>query len=460
MRRRCVHFLSSLLLAVAAPGCSEGPPPNILLVSVDTLRADALGAYGGPVPTPAFDRLARGGVLFESAIAPAPETAPSHATLFTGRDVRAHGVVRNGIELPAGVATLAEALSGAGYATAAFVSSFVLDPRFGLLRGFDEIDAGFPKEGETLSTRVGFAAQHRFEGYDRRAADTNRAVLPWLERAPEPFFLFVHYFDPHAPYGAPRALAQQVPQDAVQRSAEERLAAARAGVRGLTLRSLQRILRHYQAEVLDVDARIDALLVALNARGLRQRTLVVVTADHGEGLGQHGTLDHAPHLYEEQVRVPLVFQWPRRLAAGARLRAPVGLVDVAPTLAELAGVPLPGADGRSLAASLQDGSEPARRPLVGRRRLYTEPVGPHRGSKFFVRTDRWKYIQASADPDELYDLGVDPTEEKNVLAAHLDTAGRLRRVLDAHRALHPAPNEAPPVAEEVRRGLEALGYAE
>lgn len=457
LRRSVRPWLAGPLLALCA--CAPEAPPNILLVSVDTLRADALGAYGGPVPTPAFDRLARGGALFERAVAPAPETAPSHASLFTGRDVQAHGVVRNGISLPPGADTLAERLAAAGYATAAFVSSFVLDPRFGLLRGFEEVDASFSEEGETIHSRLGLHGRHDIEGYDRRASETNRVALPWLERAPEPFFLFVHYFDPHAPYGGPRELARRVPTPFVRGLAEERLDALRRRLPGMTARKLAYMLRQYHAEVLFVDACIDALLRTLRARDVRRDTLVVVTADHGEGLGQHGVLDHNPLVYEEQVRVPLVFQWPGRIRP-ARIETPVGLVDVAPTLAELAGVPMTGTDGRSLARVLLEGGEPAARPLVGRRRLYTEPLAGERGSKFFVRDGRWKYIQASAGPDELYDLEADPGETANLRRRHPETARALRELLDAHRALYPPPDEVPPLPAEERQGLEALGYLE
>jgi arylsulfatase A-like enzyme len=452
---------AALLLALAAAlaGCGGAPRPNVLLVSIDTLRADAVGAYGSPFPTPVLDALAASGALFENAIAPAPATAPSHATLLTGIDVPRHGVGQNGTPLPAELRTLPAAFGAAGYATGGFVSSFVLDPRFGWSRGFETYDATFPRRGQTFRQRVGFATRHEFDGYDRRAPHTTGPALAWLASAAEPFFLFVHYFDPHAPYDAPEELLRQVPPGEARRLAQLWLPEAHRELPRLTLDDLTRVLRHYHAEVLGVDRAVGALLAALDERGLEGRTLVVVTADHGEGLGEHGSLDHAHQLYEAQVRVPLILRWPGQLAAGLRLATPVGLVDVAPTLAELAGVELGDVDGRSLAGALRAGVEPEPRPLLGRRRRYERPIGGHRGQKFFVREARWKYIRASDDPDELYDLREDPGERRNLYAADSREAARLGAILERHLAAHPEP-AAPPLGDEERRGLEALGYAE
>lgn len=446
---------------VSGAGCGPPPPPNVLLVSVDTLRADALGAYGGPVATPAFDGLARDGVLFDQAIAPAPQTAPSHATLFTGQEVLHHGSVRNGVPLDEAAETLAEIFRRAGYATAAFVSCFVLDDRFGWAQGFDVYESEFSKRGETMRHRRGLWEKFEFQGFDRRAGETNARALPWLASAPEPFFLFVHYFDPHAPYAGPPALVAQVPRAFARRQAADRLDGLRAAVPGISREQLEHVLRNYQAEVLAVDRSLGALLAALDARGLRNRTLVVVAADHGEGLGQHGTLDHAPNVYEEQVRVPLLLRWPREIAAGQRLGEPVGLVDVAPTIAELAGVEFTDEpDGRSLTAALKAGAVGDPRPIIGRRRHYERSYHGHRGTKFFVRSDRWKYIRATEDPDELYDLVADPNELRDLHDEEPDAAARLGAILDAALARHPDRVVPLEPTEELRRGLEALGYLE
>ncbi len=456
----------SALLALAA--CSAvacggpGRPRNVVVVSIDTLRADAVGAYGGPVATPTLDGLARDGVLFEEALAPAPETAPSHVTLFTGQEVQRHGVTRNGVPVPPGAATLAQAFQRAGYATGGFASSFILDARFGWARGFDVYDATFSKQRETLHLRRGFWSRFEFDGFDRRAGDTNDAALAWLASAPEPFFLFVHYFDPHAPYAPPHPLLSRVPAAWAARVSAERIAGARRERPRLTATDLAGAIRSYQAEVLYADAELGRLLAGLEAKGVAGRTLVAVTADHGEGLGQHGTLDHAPNVYQEQLRVPLVLRWPDGLRAGARVATPTGLVDLAPTLAELAGLPaFDAADGRSHAAALRAGREPEARPVLGRRRHYERAYRGNRGTKFFVQSGRFKYVRATEDPDELYDLTEDPAERSNAIALHPDERARLSALLDAHLARTPDWDAEPfEVSEEVRRGLSALGYAE
>lgn len=450
-----------IALLLGATACGGPARPNVVLVVVDTLRADAVGAYGGPLATPALDALAAEGVLFARAVAPAPETAPSHVTLFTGRAVQRHGVTRNGLPLPEDVPVLAEAFRDAGYDTAAFASSFILDARFGWSRGFRVYDATFPKEGETLRHRRGFWSRFEFEGFDRRAAATSAAALGWLARAREPFFLFVHYFDPHAPYAAEAEWVAQVPRAWARREARARAGALKRGYPRLPPGQLASILREYQAEVLAVDAAVGTLLAALEARGSGERTLVAVTADHGEGLGQHGTLDHAPNLYEEQLHVPLLLRLPGALPAGARVETPVGLVDLPPTLADLAGVAFEGpVDGRSLAGALRAGEEPGERPVIGRRRRYPKAFRGHRGTKFFVRSGRFKYIRASEDPDELYDLASDPGELHDLHGQRAEVAAELSALLDAHLAAHPPRDEAIEIPADVREGLEALGYAE
>jgi choline-sulfatase len=454
-------ILFGLLSLLELLGCGPPPPPNVLLVSIDTLRADAVGAYGGPVATPTLDRLAREGSLFEQAIAPASQTTPSHATIFTGLEVLHHGALRNGIPLAESAETLAEVFQRRGYATAAFASSFVLDPRFGWTQGFDHYDAEFPRSGETLRSRSGQWRKYEFDGFDRRAAATNSRALPWLESAAEPFFLFVHYFDPHAPYAALPARVTQLPDDFAHAAASERIEALKKTLPGLRLEALVLALRNYQAEVLAVDAALGRLLAALEERGLEDRTLVVVTADHGEGLGQHGTLDHAPNIYEEQLRVPLVMRWPERIPAGRRIAQPVGLVDLAPTIAAAAALAFDRRpDGRSLLEAIETRSVTEPRPIFGRRRNYPRPYQGHRGTLFSVRDGDWKLIRATEDPDELYDLAADPTELSNLLATRPDISDRLSALLDETLARHPDQVLEIAPDTEVRRGLEALGYVE
>jgi arylsulfatase A-like enzyme len=428
----------------------------VVLVSIDTLRADAVGAYGSPLATPALDRLAAEGARFEWTFAPTPSTAPSHATLFTGQEVLRHGLLRNGETLAEAAPTLAEAFRAAGFHTAAFVSSFVLDARFGWAQGFERYDDEIPEASATMRKPPypgAFWTAQRFAGFDRRATATTRAAVEWLREAPEPFFLFVHYFDPHAPYLPPAPYGD--------RAAQAPLPLDGRRVRGVKHDRLALLVHRYHGEVLYADESLAALLEAVAARSRGRSVLTVVTSDHGEGLGQHGWLEHAVHLYDEQVRVPLLIHWPGRVPAGRVVHAPVGLLDVAPTLLELAGLaPLVEADGRSLAGAARGDGEPPARPLFGLRHLVTERSGWGRGVKSSVRTARWKYIRGGEEPDELYDLAADPAERRNLRAAEPATAGALGTLIDQHAAGHPEPRAAAPLSDETRRALRALGYAE
>jgi len=463
-------FAAPLLfpLALLLVSCGAGSPPdpivqpNIVLVSVDTLRADATSPYRGPLATPGFEALAAKGVIFERAYAPSPETAPSHATLITGQEVLRHGIPRNGVPLAADLDTLAEQLGDHGYDTGAFVSSWVLDPRFGWDQGFAVYDAIFPEDGATMNKERNrypgaLWLEHEFGGLDRRAVETNAAAGRWLDAAREPFFLFVHYFDPHGPYLPPRKYWPAL------RSVEIDMS-GRSHRRLKEEQLLGRILR-YHGEILYVDDALAALVARLRQQERARPTLLVVTSDHGEGLGQHGWMEHSIFLYDELVRVPLLFHWLDGDGESVRIETPVGLRDVAPTIAELAGLPaLPAADGRSLAESVRNGAEPAERPLFAHRRAYEassyerRPGSPGRMAS--VRTSRWKLIRNWDAEDELYDLEDDPGEHRNRLRDERGVAERLDALLSDHLAEMPPVEVVPDLSPEVRRKLEALGYFE
>jgi arylsulfatase A-like enzyme len=454
LTRRRETFLLLALLSCLAACHPTAERPNVVLVSIDTLRADALSASGGPVPTPVLDALARGGVLFTRAIAPSPETAASHATLFTGLDVLNHGVLRNGDSLGGAIPTLAESFRSADYATAAFVSSFVLDPRFGWNRGFERYDATFTEGGSTMSTENAyedaFWNDHEFSGFDRRAAATTRAALAWLESVREPFFLFVHFFDPHAPYRAPPRFER--------RAAEASYEIENRSAPGLAPGALAQLVRSYHGEVLYTDFWLGKLLLGLGRRGVQERTLVVVTGDHGEGLGQHGWVEHGRHLYEEQIAVPLLFHWPERIAPREPVGAAVGLVAAAETIASLAGVEPPQrAASTRLAATLLEGAAPPDATLFGYRRRLPPQVRRNR-EMFSVREGRWKYIAGADDQEELYDLETDPGELRDLAVRRPDVVKQLRARLEEKRATAAPRRPEAPLSEEARRGLEALGY--
>ena len=396
-------------------GC--GPRPDsarrFVLVTIDTLRADRLGCYGAAAGgTPTLDALAVHGVRFETAIAPAPLTLPSHASLLTALDPNRHGVHHNALfRLGEGPATLAERMREAGFTTAAFVSAFILDGRFGLARGF-----------EHYNDRMGLEDHRVPSPASRRADEAVDAALAWLETAPDRFFLWLHLYDPHAPYTPPPPFDERFREDP------------------------------YAGEIAFADAQLGRLLAALDARW-PAGTLVAVTSDHGEGLGEHGEPTHSYGVYDATQRIPLLLRGPG-LPAGSVVEELVRLEDLAPTLLELAGArPLEDATGRSLL------------PLVWRapdepRVAYLETLATHfdlaLSPLWGVRTRDRKYVRAPRP--ELYDLAADPREERNLASADPEGAARLDRLLEAHLA------GAAPIVPGLeldageRARLESLGY--
>jgi arylsulfatase A-like enzyme/predicted Zn-dependent protease len=405
-------------LALAALSACGAPPPEaprrFVLVTLDTLRADHVGCYGAAeAATPTLDRLAVEGVRFDTAISPVPLTLPSHATLLTGTDPPEHAVHGNGhFRLaPDGPATLGERFGEAGFATAAFVASFVLDRRFGLDRGFGLYD-----------DQMGLSEARSLAPPQRRGDVVVDAALAWLSSAPNRFFLWVHLYDPHATYDPP------APFDAT--------------------------FRHdpYAGEIAFADQQLGRLLAGLDARFRDGRSMVVVTSDHGESRGEHGEATHAYTLYDATQRVPLLLRGPG-LPAGRSVGELVRLADVAPTLLELADLPpLAGASGRSLLPLLRGGDAPRVayvETVAGQLDLDWSPI-------YGLRTQTRKYIRAPRP--ELYDLVADPREQHDLAAARPDERAELDRELDARLA------GAGPIAINVeldageRAQLESLGY--
>jgi len=404
-------ILDKILLAAAIAAPASSPRPSLVLVTLDTLRADRVGVVraGRPV-TPSLDALGRRGTRFTRAIAPSPLTLPAHCTLMTGVDPPAHGVHDNGVAaLPADVPTLAEELARRGYRTAAFVASRVLDRRFGLARGFEVYDDGIAAEG------VGG------QGYpERSASDVTTAALAWAAEVPRgtPYFLWIHYYDAHAPYRPPG-----VP------------ASASAAVR-------------YDGEIAYVDAELGRLLAGLP--GADSDRVVAAVGDHGEMLGEHGEKEHGIFLYEAALRVPLVVAGPgigagRVIAetAGTRGLASSLLAALAPGEAASAfGAPLPGLGGRGSGAP-----------------VYSETFLPRTAYGWAplraATSDRLRLILAPRP--ELYDTSADPGETRNLYAERGGDAGELR---EAIAAAERRPRAAAPAAgaTEVAADLRRLGY--
>jgi arylsulfatase A-like enzyme/tetratricopeptide (TPR) repeat protein len=400
-------------------------PWNVLLVSIDTLRADHLSCYGAEdVATPNLDRLASEGVLFERVLTVAPATLPAHASLFTGTTPPVHGVRDNvGFYLKEGTKTLAARLRSQGYDTAAFVGSFVLDSRFGLDQGFSLYDDDLGPSSETDDD--GFVSQ-------RRGDEVLSRALAWLAsrasrtEAP-PFFAFVHLYDPHTPYDPPAPFAPSSKDEALR----------------------------YRGEVGFVDSLVGRLLDALASEGLDDRTLVAVTSDHGESLGEHGELTHGFFLYEAALRIPLLLRYPDG-PAGRRIADAVRIVDVAPTLVDLLGLhSMEGSEGTSLVPLIR-GEAPRNETL-----LYAETFLPrlHYGWSELRSLTRGNEKLIWAPRPELYDLAADPGETRNLAAERPARARELEAILKelvAREKDEPRPGTPD---EETRRRLRSLGYA-
>ncbi|MDJ0787734.1 MAG: sulfatase, partial [Myxococcota bacterium] len=389
---------------------------RVVVITIDTLRADHVGAYGASFArTPVLDGLARDGVRFDVATSPAPVTLPAHTSLFSARDPSEHGVRHNGLfqvqpELP----LLAERLSDAGFATGAFVGAFVLDRRFGLARGFDVYDDEMSIDRGTAGT-FGFAERTADEVVDR--------ALAWLDGAPDRFFLWAHFYDPHADYRPPAGFALALPG------------------------------RPYDGEIAFTDSQVGRLLAAIDERWPNGRTLVVATSDHGESLGQHGESTHSYLIYEPTQRIPLLMKGPG-LPVGKVVASPVRLIDVAPTVLALLGLPaLEGASGVDLRDRIA-GSEDA--PLV----TYMETLAPHFdfgwASLVGVREGDYKLIRGTRT--ELYDLSTDPGETRNLADERPELVARLEAEIDTRIESGGDPTPTRNIDEEERQRLVALGY--
>jgi arylsulfatase A-like enzyme len=428
-------------LAAALPLAAAAAPPapvgRILLVTIDTLRADHLGAYGGPVPTPAIDALAGDGVLLLEACTPTPSTGPAHASLFTGLHPWRHRVLDNAVPLPAELPRLATWMRAAGFSTAAFVSSYIVHERFGFGRGFD-VYAFTPTEEYTWRGRP----RDRFWTRGQLVVD---AAVGWITaHAGERFFVWVHLFDPHSPYDPPDGF--RISEDAPVSLEAKRVP---PGVRDTS--QLSALIRAYRGEVSYADAQVGRLMERLRSLDLLDETAVVVSSDHGEGLGDHGLLEHGANLHDELVRVPLVLRAPG-LPRGRRLAGSAQLEDLAPTLLSIAGVAIPpGLDGVDLGPWL-GGAAPhsPRAGVLGQRKHYRG-----RPDRFFLRDWPRKWIGGKGGRGREFRLDEDPLEQGGTVRVGLPEP--LRSAVEASGA---TPAEPPVLDEETRRALEALGYVE
>jgi len=389
-------------------------PLSIILISVDTLRADRLSCYSRNArKTPRIDRLVQGGTLFSQVSSQVPLTLPSHASMLTSRYPFAIGVRDNGDRLAPGSATLATILKSHGYHTAAFVGSFVLDRRFGLAQGFDTYDG--PAESQN-------AKSNDIGDVKRSGSDVVRDATGWLKsHSNQPFFLFLHIYDLHTPYN-------------------------------LSIEEKTKYGEGYNGELGYIDDVIGTFWSFLVEQRLVDQALVVFTSDHGESLGDHGESTHGFFIYQSTLHVPLIVHWPGNIRLlPDRVDSAVSLVDVVPTILKAARIPLaPSLQGRSLVVASESDSD-----------VYSESIYPHKhfdaGALASLRRGRYKYIDAPKP--EFFDLQEDPGEVNNVYAANKDLATAYRERVNRIRQLgQQQVQKDTTLSPDAIEKLQALGY--
>jgi arylsulfatase A-like enzyme len=461
MISRGVAAFGIALAALAALACAPdtAPTPNVVLLSLDTTRRDHLPFYGYPRDTaPRMAELAARGVVFEDAVAVHTNTAPAHASMLTGLYPMQHGIERNGQRLRDDATTLAEILADRGYATAAFISGWTLTRHTGLDRGFAVYD------------------QRLHEERRRNAERTLEAALPWLDVRAErggPFFLFIHLCDPHWAYDPPEPIARRFLPDgaSVFTTAPEARPPGPPADFGLSDAQVAEIVARYDGEIAYADQQLGRLVARLDAHGLAEHTVVVVTSDHGETLHERDwVFDHGARVFDEQVRVPLVIRLPGERPAGARVRATVSQVDLLPTLLDLLEIPVaPEVVGRSLVSLLAaESSIDRERPTFAHARPEATRVPEVAGSfatsglVSMVRVPGAKLIEYPIEGGwarQLFDLENDPGETRNVAADRPALVAFLHEKLEAFRnSTGAARTEPAPLAPEVEDALRDLGY--
>ncbi len=445
LRLACAVWMALLAACNRAPAELPKPPISIVLLSIDTLRADHLGCYGYSRPTsPRLDALANDAVLFEHARTPVPWTTAAHMTMLTSLEPDVHKVTHTALAETR--FTGPERLHEAGYATGGFVNATALDHRFGFTRGFDA-----------------------YEYVDREtgSAVVNRKALDWLASVGgRPFFLFVHYYVVHNPYDPPEEFRAPFVSAYRAEDVERTHIGPYHGPATFSDDQRRAMIDLYDGGVRFGDHEAGVLLDGLQKLGVLDRTAVFVTSDHGEGFGEHGLYNHGNSLYEELLHVPLIVRLPGKLGAGRRVSTAVSHVDLLPTFLALAGIgDVSGLMGRSLLPALRGDTLP------------DEPVwGDGAGSQALI-DGSWKVIVngegrakripgwKNAGPIELFDLANDPAEKQNLAEARPADAQRLaeraRGVQSDHRMLAKAvATSHQELPDDVRERLKSLGYLE
>ncbi|MEK6775300.1 MAG: sulfatase-like hydrolase/transferase [bacterium] len=424
---KILQIAAALLSALFFAGCTgKKPAPgmdyNILLITIDTLRADHLACYGSrEVKTPNIDALANRGVLFEHAESQAPVTLPSHTSIMTGTLPPYHGIMDNGVfYVRDSQITMAEILKDHGYTTGAIVSTFVLDRQFGLDQGFDSYDDKFNSPGEPKVKPL----------LERQGDKTTEAAIEWLRKnQSRKFFLWLHFFDPHFSYSPPSPYKDEYAQTP------------------------------YDGEVAFTDECLGRIFSTLKESGMDKKTLIILTADHGEGLQEHGEANHSYFVYESTLHIPLIFSAPAVLPRERRVHGIVRSIDILPTTLDFLGFKIPDhIQGVSLIPMLSSGSDDLGLESYGE----AMPGHVQHGWSALrsLRSKEWKFI--NAPKPELYRMTDDPSETRNLIKEEPATASAMKERLKQvfKRSIQNASKESPAknIDPETRSRLESLGY--
>lgn len=453
-------FAAVVVLLGTVLGRKGRPIERIVLVTLDTLRADHVGCYGYPRDTtPFLDRFAAEGVRFEHAYAIMSTTSPAHASIFTGLYPGEHGVLKNGHVLDESFVTMAELMRGMGYRTAAFVSTDVHFKAGQMDQGFEVLDEPWIRD---------FGL-----GYRRGDATVDRAI-EWLEtcRSDDAIFLWVHLFDPHTPCHPPPEYLKRVSGDG-EAHAKFLTEEHRVDMPFFDndVSKMMRTINDYDAEVLLADEQTKRLYRYFAAARLDTKSLWIVIADHGEGLGNHAFREHGKHLYVEQIHVPLLFRFSDGRLKGSVVDGIVEQVDVLPTLLELVGEAAKETSGRSFAGLLApgNGKRSHRKTAFAQRRQYDPLDRPEdveetdanyeEGEKYSLQDSTFKYILRTEGPDEFYNSETDPYEIDNLAGKGMEEEEKLRAALmEKIAGLKGMGRKAKLADRETLDKLRAIGY--
>ena len=442
---------------------------RIVLITIDTLRADHLGYHGYPRETsPFIDELARNGTVFQRAFSSMATTAPAHASIFTSLYPIQHNVLKNGHRLNDAVPTMAELLSTMNYSTAGFVSAYPLFKHANVDQGFDVFDQPILEQGTLY----------------RKADRTMDSVTKWLAQreSTEKFFLWIHLYDPHTPHQPPKAFLRKFtkqPKETRESFARFLLDEHHVDLNyyNENIENMLRVIDAYDSEILFVDSEIRRVYKDLREKGFGPHTLWIITSDHGEGLGNHRWLRHGKHIYNEQIHVPLIFYFSSGSFPASSVEQLVEHIDILPTVIELVGgeignqvqpvqgsslVPLLSTDGRIFPAKYAFSQRRNFDGVKQPREIIPEKTNYEEGDKYSLQNSEYKYIHRTQGTDEFYDIREDPYEVNNIVGSNPEIENSMREkiLLKIKKLTQAARSKPASVDKQTLEKLRSLGYVQ